>query len=131
MDTINMNTTLLVHWFDVPWIHALEKFFCPLIRASYFRQGSHHSTETRLLLLGSLSHRNQVRLSWGALYCPCHLSKVLIVVFLLSLARIKDRTIINTCTFSTSHFNRQVPRVAGHLLHLLRKWPMTDRYSES
>ena len=41
---INMNTTQLVRWFDVPWIHALEKFFYPLIQASYFQQGSHHST---------------------------------------------------------------------------------------
>ena len=76
--------TLLVHWFDVPWIHTLEKFFCPLIQASYFRQGSHHSMEMRLLSLGSLSHRNQVRLSWWVLYCPCHLSKVLIVIWHLS-----------------------------------------------
>ena len=79
------STTLLVSWFDVPWIHALENFFCPLIQALYFRQDSHHSTETRLQSLGSLSHRNQVRLSWGALYWPCHLSKVLIVIWRLSL----------------------------------------------
>ena len=77
--------TLLVSRFNVPWIHALEKFFCPLIQASYFWQDSHHSTETRLLSLGSLSHHNQVRLSWRALHWPCRLSKVLIVIWRLSL----------------------------------------------
>ena len=76
----------------------LRNFFWPLIRASYFRQSSHHSTKTRLLSLQSLSHRNQVRFLWGALYCSCHISKVLTVimapVFLLRLARIKARTIL-------------------------------------
>ena len=57
------STTLLVRWLDVPWIHMLKKFFCPLIQASNFRQGSHNSTEMRLLSLGSLSHCNQLRLS--------------------------------------------------------------------
>ena len=52
-------------------------------------------------------------------------------VFLLRLARIKARTITSTCTFSTSHFDRQVLRVAGHLLHMLGKWPMADSYIES
>ena len=66
------------------WIHALENLFCPLIWASYVQQCSHHSMETRLLPLGSLSHRNQVRFSWAAFYCPCHLSKVLIVIWHLS-----------------------------------------------
>ena len=52
-------------------------------------------------------------------------------VFLLRLARIKDRTTTSTCTFLTGHFDRQVPRVAGRLLRMLRKWPMADRYIES
>ena len=127
---MDMNTTLLARWFDVPCIHALEKFFCLLIQASYFRQGSHHSMETRLLSLGSLSHCNQVRLSWRALYCPCHLSKNLVPVFLLRLARIKARTTTSTCTFSNGHFDRQVPCVTGHLLRMLGKWPMADCYIE-
>ena len=29
------------------------------------------------------------------------------------------------CTFSTDHFDRQLPRVADHLLRMLRKWPPT------
>ena len=60
--------------------HTWE-IICPLI---WVRQGSHHSMEMRLLLLGSLSHHNQVRLSWSALYCSYHFSKVLIVIWHLS-----------------------------------------------
>ena len=42
-------------------------------------------------------------------------------VFLLRLARIKAITTTSTCTFSTGHFDRQVPHVAGHLLRMLGK----------
>ena len=54
----------------------------------------------------------------------------LVPVFLLRLVRIKGRTTTSTCTFLTGHFDRQVPRVASHLLCMLRKWPMADRYIE-
>ena len=51
-------------------------------------------------------------------------------VFLLTLTRIKARTTTSTCTFSTGHFDRQVPRVACHFLYMLGKWLMADRYIE-
>ena len=46
---------------------------------------------------------------------------------LLAVKRRRTNT-TSTCTFLTGHFDRQVPHVADHLLCMLRKWPMADRY---
>ena len=49
-------------------------------------------------------------------------------VLLLKLATLDTRTIASTSTLSTGHFDRQVPRVAGHLARMLGKWPMANLY---
>ena len=48
--------------------------------------------------------------------------------FLFRLARFIARTTTSTCTFSTGHFDSLRSRVAGHLLRMLGKWLMSDRY---
>lgn len=59
---------------------SARNVFFFFVRAWYFRHGSHHNTETRRQSFGSFSHRMHVRLSREALYCPCHISNVLIVI---------------------------------------------------
>ena len=49
--------------------------------------------------------------------------------FLFRLARFIARTTASTtCTFSTGHFDSLRSRVAGHLMRMLGKWPISDRY---
>ena len=76
------STILLVFWLLEPVIHALEKFFMPVIPSSYFLQASHHSTSTTVLSSLQMSQRSHESVLWSRSNCAFHLLKVLRVTFL-------------------------------------------------